>query len=220
MIRANKSRLFHSMFSLYHQRLLRRSFDQIYFYSKGTLPTTPVIYVANHSSWWDGLIFFHLSRTVLPQDLYIMMHESGLKQYPYFKRLGAFSINRNNPKDILHSLQYAQQLVEDGKSVWMFPQGDEFHLETRPLGFQSGITYVLEHCPHTPVVPMSFYYSFGQKKRPEVYIEAGSPLYHHDLPGQSRVEKTTALEQVCTEQLDELKQLVVTKQRNKFSNLL
>ena len=102
----------------------------------------------------------------------------------------------------------------------MFPQGDEFHLETRPLGFQSGITYVLEHCPHTPVIPISFYYSFGQKKNPEVYIEAGSPLYHHDLLGQSRVEKTSALEQVCTEQLDELKQLVVTKQRTKFSNLL
>lgn len=220
MIQANKSQLFHSMFSLYHQRLLRRSFDQIYLHSKGNFPTTPAIYIANHSSWWDGLIYFHLCRTVLTEDIYIMMHESGLKRYPYFKRLGAFSINRSNPKDILRSLHYAEQLVQEGKSVWMFPQGDEFHLEKRPLGFQPGISYVLERLPYTQVVPVSFYYSFGHKKKPDVYIKAGIPFYHHDLSGRSRTEKTAGLEQVCTEQLDELKELVVTRQLNMFSKLL
>lgn len=220
MIQANKSRLFHSMFSLYHQRLLRRSFDQIYLYSKGNCPTTPAIYIANHSSWWDGLLYFHLCRNVLPEDTYIMMHESGLRHYPYFKKLGAFSINRSNPKDILRSLRYAEQLVQEGKSVWMFPQGEECHLEKRPLGFQPGISYMLEHLPHIQVVPISFYYSFGHKKKPEVYIEIGLPLYHHDLSGHSRNEKTAGLEQVFTEQLDELKELVVTRQLNMFSNLL
>ncbi|MGG3924466.1 lysophospholipid acyltransferase family protein [Metabacillus fastidiosus] len=219
MIEARKSIIFEKMFSLYHRQLLAYSFERIYWHQTKTLPGIPAVYIANHSCWWDGLIFYLLNRTVLPKEAYIMMHESGLKQYPYFKWLGAFSINRENPKDILKSLQYAEGLLQQKKSVWIFPQGDEFHLESRPLYFQTGVLYLLEKCPHIPIVPISFYYSFGQKRKPEVYIAAGNHTFHTDLTGNSRKEKTAALEQICTYQLDELKKLVINKQLETFSIL-
>ncbi|WP_203363612.1 lysophospholipid acyltransferase family protein [Bacillus sp. REN10] len=220
MIEAKKSGLFQQMFSLYHRRLVSRSFDHIYWQTAATLPTAPVIFIANHSSWWDGLIFFHLERTALAHELYIMMHEAGLRQYPFFKRLGAFSVNRSQPKEILRSLHYAEQLLKEGKSVCLFPQGDEFHLETRPLRFQSGVTYLLERCPQVPLVPLSFYYSFGHHRKPDVWVFAGQPLVYEQLRGGSRKERTLHLEQLCTKQLDKLKQYVIHEQHQLFTSLL
>lgn len=220
MIPAKKNKYFDFVFTIYLKRLLKSSFDKVYWHSKIDIPASPVLFIANHSSWWDGLLFHHLSRTVIKHDLYMMMHESGLKQYPFFRRLGAFSVNRTHPKDILRSLQYAEQLLQDGETVCLFPQGDEFHIEKRPLQFQTGATYLVERHPEIAIVPLSFYYSFGHNKKPEVWIQAGRPLYDADLFGNQRKDKTQALEQICTLQLDELKGRVVHEQHALFSNLI
>jgi len=220
MIKAKRDQSFEWMFHLVNKRLLRMSFEQIYFQKKDELPKDTAIFVCNHSSWWDGLICFHLRRTVLSHYFYVMMHEHGLKKYPYFKKLGAFSINRSNPKEVFTTLEYTIDLLFEEKSVWIFPQGDEFHLEKRPLNFQSGVLYVLEKCPHIPIIPFSFYYSFGHKRKPEVSVLAGQAFHIEDLHGKNRKEKTASLEQICTKQLDELKKMVIEENHYTFSTLL
>ena len=51
-----------------------------------------------------------------------MMDEQGLRQYPFFRRIGAFSVNRDKPRDMLASLQYAAGLLQSGCPVWVFPR--------------------------------------------------------------------------------------------------
>ncbi|MCA1054983.1 lysophospholipid acyltransferase family protein [Rossellomorea aquimaris] len=220
MIKAKKSPAFRTMFSLYHRRLMKRSFHQIYWRGHDGIGEGAAIFTPNHSSWWDSLILFQLDRHVLTQDLHAMMHEKGMKEYPFFRLIGGFSIDRSHPKEIVRSLNYAKELLLEGKSVCLFPQGDEFHLEKRPLGFQSGVIYLMERCPEIPVIPLSFYYTFGHHQKPEAYLSAGAPVYLRDLDGDSRKSKNAHFEQLCTEQLDQLKELVVAEQVERFTKLL
>ncbi|UOY92101.1 lysophospholipid acyltransferase family protein [Ectobacillus sp. JY-23] len=217
MIPAAKQPWFQSIFQSITRRLLEKHFHSI-FISKHSLKSPPshALFILNHSSWWDGLVSFYLDRLLFGKSGYFMMHESGMKRYPYFRYLGAFSINRDNPKDILRSLQYGASCLSKAENVWMFPQGDERHLEIRPLGFMPGFLYIAEKQPHAPIVPICYYYSFGHHQKPELYISLGEPLNYSNIMGITRAEKAAEIEKICTKQLDELKKLVVSEAYDSF----
>ncbi|KZZ84582.1 lysophospholipid acyltransferase family protein [Bacillus sp. SJS] len=218
MIEASKSKWFDFGFSQYTKRLFKHHFKGIYVHTEENLPVN-ALWCANHSTWWDGLVLHYINRTVLRQDFNIMMHEKGLKDFPYFRRLGAFSVNRENPRDIIQSVKYGGSLLKEGKSVAIFPQGDERHLEQRPLEFLSGIIAMAEISPETPILPIALYYSFGSEKKQELYIGIGEPISYLDLSG-SRKEKTRILEDLFTAGLDELKRKVISRDTNDFLNVL
>ncbi|MFD1030057.1 lysophospholipid acyltransferase family protein [Metaplanococcus flavidus] len=220
MIEAKKSRLFEKAFALYLFSLMRRSFTRFLGQGIQEIPRQPAIFIANHSSWWDGLLFFFLNRTVWKHDIHMMMHEKNLKKYSFFRYLGAFSIDKQNPKDIIRSLQYTEDLLKQGKSVVLFPQGDEYHQEIRPLSFHSGIGYLLDKHPEIPVVPITFYYSFGHEQKPEVWIHQGLSLSIEEIPGTSRKQKSGSLQQFLTTQLDELRQKVIAENTAEFHDFL
>jgi 1-acyl-sn-glycerol-3-phosphate acyltransferase len=200
--------------------LLRKSFSHIFGYEVKKLPDRPVIFIANHSSWWDGLLFFFLNHTIWKHDIHMMMHEKNLKKYIFFRYLGAFSIDKQNPKEIIRSLQYAENLLTKGKSVVLFPQGDEFHQEIRPLDFSNGIGFLTEKHPDIPVVPLTFYYSFRHEQKPEVWIRQSAPLTAAEIAGESRKEKTAFLQETVTLQLDKLKEEVIDENTEDFTDLL
>lgn len=220
MIPAKKIYLFDKGFELYLRPLLNKSFSGLLGRGMQQPSSHAVIFIANHSSWWDGLLFFFLNRTVWKHDIHMMMDEKGLVQYNFFRFLGAFSINRAKPKDILASLHYAEQLLKSGKSVVLFPQGDEFHQEKRPLSFSPGITFLMERCSDIPVIPLSFYYSFRRVQKPEVWMLQGPPFRLEDLAGNGRKEWTTEIEHLSTQQLDELKRFVVAEDTAAFADIL
>ncbi len=219
MIKAKKSALFETGFNLYLTPLIRSSFSLLLGEGVKKIPKKPALFIANHSSWWDGLVFFYLNRTVWRHDIHMMMHEEGLKKHSYFRYLGAFSVNRQKPKDIVLSLQYAENLLKQGKSVVLFPQGDEFHLETRPLAFLAGAAYLMENCPDVPVVPLSFYYSFGHQQKPELWIRQHAAISTDKIAHLTRKEKTAFLEKLSTEQLDSLKKTVISEDSLAFQSL-
>lgn len=219
MMPAQKSGLFERAFAVYLLPSIRRSFSHLY--GRGIdAPKGPALIISNHSSWWDGLLFFFLNYRFWKLDVHIMMHERGLKKFPFFRRLGAFSIDRNNPKDILASLRYAEGLLKQGKTVILFPQGDEYHLETRPLEFHTGILYLMEKCPNVPLVPVRFYYSMRREKKPEVWIDQGTALALTDIPEGSRHERTLWLQNREIAALDRLKGEVLEENYEEFQDML
>lgn len=219
MIKANKQAWFQAMFHLYNQQLLKRYFKGIYVSSSLPLPTRAIVCL-NHSSWWDSLVLFHLNRTYLKTDLYVMMHEKGIRQYPFFRKLGAFSVNRDHPKDIIYSLKYSEILLDQGKTVGLFPQGDEYHLEKRPLTFLPGAIALQDKRPSVPILPISLYYSFGHSKKQEIYIVIGEPINSLSFTGKTRKERNRELEDTFTSQLNLLKNKVVHEQTSCFRQIL
>lgn len=211
MIQAKKSKLFTYFFSLYNRWLIHFSFETIYIKIERPLPQQAV-FIANHSSWWDGLLLHQINYDELKHDLFVMMHESGLQRYPFFRKLGAFSVNRLHPKSVMTSLKYGCTLLEEGKSLWIFPQGDEQALEKRPLDFQAGFMYFVEKNEHVPIIPVVYYYAFRHSRKPDCFIHVGSPIFLNELTGQNRKERTLQIEQVITNQLNELRQAVISGQ--------
>lgn len=219
MITAKKSKPFKYGFSLVLLPLFKRSFHRLLGQKLSEPPDKPVLFIANHSSWWDGLLFFLLNERIWRQDIHIMMDEAGLQRFSFFRWLGAFSVDRTRPKDIMESLRYAKALLDGGKSVILFPQGAEQHLETRPLTFQSGVTYLMEKCPDVPVVPISFYYSFGRERKPDIWVHQHPPLSLADLEGTTRTDRTAALQTHFTALLDAQREDVIAGNEQAYKEL-
>ncbi|WP_411348175.1 lysophospholipid acyltransferase family protein [Paenibacillus sp. WLX2291] len=206
MIAARKSAGFDRIFRLYNDRyLLRRQFQSFAMSGHGldVIPAgQPAIYIMNHSSWWDGLLLYHAFRQTSHADHYVMMEERQLKRYAFFGKLGAFSIDKSSPGDIRQSMRYGGQLLQNGGRVWIFPQGEMKHLDTRPLGFRPGIHLLLRQAPvHTPVIPVTLYYGLFQHARLQVSLHVGEPL-REDWQNLRSAECSALLEEHLTSQLN------------------
>ncbi len=206
MIAANKSAVFEQVFRLYNEwYLLRRQFHS--FMISGELDTVPAgqpaVYMMNHSSWWDGLMVYHALKRTSSAEHYMMMEQRQLERYRFFGKIGAFSINKDSPSDIRQSMRYAGQLLEQGQRVWIFPQGEIRHLETRPLDFRAGISLLLRQSNlHIPVIPVTLYYGLFQHARLQASLMVGQPLLE-DWRALSAAACGELLEQRLTTQLDQ-----------------
>ncbi|MFP4975432.1 lysophospholipid acyltransferase family protein [Paenibacillus sp. CN-4] len=180
MLAAAKSRTFDNLFYLYNSRyLLQRNFR--YVGAAGDLSPDeaagrPILYVMNHSSWWDGLLAYHAARTLTQRDHYFMMEEAQLKKYAFFRKIGAYSIDRHRSSSTAASLKYTASLLKGGGSVWMFPEGEIRRLGAAPLEFQSGAGFVLRLCPEAAVVPVTLVHGLFLHSKPEAVLLAGPPI--------------------------------------------
>ncbi|WP_433922042.1 lysophospholipid acyltransferase family protein [Paenibacillus taichungensis] len=219
MIRAVKSKPFNRIFSLYnHYYLLRRRFRS--FTLSGSLdpllpntgspmePDQPVIYFMNHSSWWDGLLLYHASQQTSRGDHYVMMEEEQLRQYAFFRKLGAYSINKEDASGIRTSLQYTTELLHSGKRVWIFPQGEILHQDARPIEFRPGIGLLLRRSPRAIAVPVTLCHGMVQHDLPEVSMQVGTPLIEEWKAWKSE-EIATRLSRVLEKQLNDHKSELV-----------
>ncbi|GGG20742.1 lysophospholipid acyltransferase family protein [Paenibacillus abyssi] len=223
MIEAVKSRWFDTVFFHYNKHcLLRRHFHSIGL--QGSLDPQEqqgILYVMNHSSWWDGLIAYHLFRTCSRGDHYVMMDEKQMRQYRFFRKLGAFSIDKSSSRGLTQSLKYAVSLLDAGKQVWIYPQGDIQHLEKQPLVFQNGIGFLLERSPKTAVIPVTIYYTMGHYQKAEVTLAAGEPI-RYPWNELGRAEAVRLISDHFNVQLLRHKELVVsgTAAGSDFAQLL
>ncbi|WP_173916647.1 lysophospholipid acyltransferase family protein [Halobacillus sp. Marseille-Q1614] len=219
MIKAKKNKWLMWGFTRFNRQFIRRNFQNIYIRRESERPLNMrKMFIVNHSSWWDSLIIFFLNEQVIKSDAYGMMHKEGMERFPFFRGIGVYSMDANDSSHLIESLQYSCELLNNDKTVWIFPQGKEQHLEKRPLEFSSGISYIVQKTDAVDVVPVSLYYSFGHTKKPDVYIQVGRPLENGTFQQLSRKKITDHLETVATEQLDLLKSAAVKEQHDEFVN--
>ncbi|KEO85188.1 lysophospholipid acyltransferase family protein [Tumebacillus flagellatus] len=211
MIYAQKKALFERVFKVYNTWLMRRFFRGVLVQHAEALHTEgrPLLLYGNHSNWWDGLVVFHLNSTLWKKDAYLMMEEKGLRQYPFFRKLGAYSIHAESTSEIRKSLRYtAERLTHPGSLVCLYPQGKILHQDARPLAFRPGISWLLRHAPHALVCPMATYYGFREDQRPEVFVTFGTPRSVQDVLAAAQ-DPTGVLEEELTQLLDSLQRQVV-----------
>lgn len=217
MIPAEQAPAFRALFDLYNRRyLLPRSFRRVSVSGKldaGVARERPILYIANHSSWWDGLLLYHLWRRSGEHNHYVMMDEAQLSQYRFFRKLGAYSVDKSSPGASRASLRYTESLLGEGARVWLFPQGDIRHLESRPLELQRGAAHLLRRVPQTAVVPVTFYYTSGLHSKPEASLTVGEPIEEDwaALGGQAATQRLT---DALTGQLDRHRARVIAATDN------
>ncbi len=134
-----------------------------------------MILLANHSCWWDLFLVHYLNETV-PFDGFGMMEHFNMVRFGFFKRIGAFSVDRNDPSAVRASLHYANALLRRPRAgVWLFPQGKILSNDARPLEFQRGLKLLLRMAAPVRVVPVAFRYDFWQDEQPECFVRFGTP---------------------------------------------
>lgn len=215
MLEARKSVVVAWCFRRVQKRLLRATFGKLYVQCEGDV--SGALLVGNHSSWWDGLVLFELERASVVPHLYTMMAEEGLRRVPIFRWIGAFSIRPDDARDVMRSLAYAGQLLHEGKTVVLFPQGEERHLELRPLGFLPGAAMLAKRQKRVRVAPFAFYYTVRNERKLEAWVRIGKPV---EMEVRDVGKATEMLEQAVTSLLDALKVDVVAHAMEKYEQLL
>ncbi|WP_082234354.1 lysophospholipid acyltransferase family protein [Halobacillus massiliensis] len=219
MLKAKKNNTLMWGFTRYNRQFIRRNFENIYIRCESNQRLNKKkLFIANHSSWWDSLVIYFLNDQVIQSDAYGMMHKEGMERFPFFRGIGVYSVDSKDRNHLLESLRYSCDLLNNNKTVWIFPQGEEQHLEKRPLHFSNGISYIIQNSKEIEVVPVSIYYSFGHTKKPDIYINVGFPVETTKLIPLQRKEITRYLEKVSTEQLDSLKDCVIQERNDLFIN--
>lgn len=184
MIRAEHKKWAHLVFDNYLNRIIRKDFQN--FYLIGDIPEFDnqkgLIITPNHFSWWDGFFIYYIIKKFSSRDLYIMMLEDQLKKYSFFKKLGAFSINQQNPKSIIESINYASTLIRSDSYLVIYPQGEIEPYEKRPLMVKEGLNKIIEKAEiETDILPVAFKIHHSNQRKPILYSTFGNPISAIDV---------------------------------------
>lgn len=224
MLTANKSIWFEKLFGVYNRNLLKRRFSSFRVRNLQALQNAdkniPLIIYANHSSWWDGLILFELLKSD-DFDIFVLMEEKQLKEYKFFRRLGAFSIVREIPREAVKSLHYAVGSLKEGKNktLLIFPQGEIFPNDKRPLKFFNGLAFLTERLKNCSVIPCSIRLEFLENFKPEIFVSFGEAELFDDSSSIDRKNLTKRFEEKLTTNLDSLKSAIIKKQLDDFQQI-
>ncbi len=135
----------------------------------------PVIIAANHVAWWDAFLTVRLDQA-LGTEGFCLMDTDNLERLPFFAWLGAIPLDRSHPRKSLHDLQASLGLLDrPGRTLWIFPQGEQRPFHLRPLGLHKGVRYLAEKS-RAPVLPLSISYLYRQAPRPRIVLDLGEPL--------------------------------------------
>ncbi|MBS2031139.1 MAG: lysophospholipid acyltransferase family protein [Deltaproteobacteria bacterium] len=198
-------------FALYARRLLARHAAIVR--RRGVLPKRGerVLYLVNHSSWWDALVVVLLSREIGGDQL-ALMGEAGLRQFPFFGRLGALSVPASRgPREVLRLFRQVRARVDAGAQVWMFPQGEQRHPDVQPLGFERGADVLARTLAPCRVVPIALRWETWRWQHPELLVSIGEPL---EVAGDL---KPGALEELLAREVSTLRSDCIAQRTDNFA---
>ncbi|MBK6315532.1 MAG: lysophospholipid acyltransferase family protein [Blastocatellia bacterium] len=216
MIEARSSPRFERLFAVYAAWTVRRHFRAVYV--RGTLPDTraPLLVCVHHAGWWDPILLFHLSRRRFPGRHFTMMEEANLRRFGFFRRLGAFGIDRASKNGPLASLRYAlKRLSEPTSRVWIFPQGTITPVDRRPINVDPGAAWLATRAG-VPVVAVAIRYEFREDQLPEAFVS-------FSLPELVRVERTVdedPVRELLTSEADGLRDAVWSGGLDEFERVV
>ena len=180
-------------------------------------PQPGVLMLANHSSWWDFFMAVFTYET-LGFDGYGMTEHSNLRKFGFFRRIGAYSVERTDPASVREAIDYTSELlVRPRTAVFLFPQGRIVCNDVRPLEFQGGLRLILQKVGRLRIVPTAFRYDFWQDERPEAFVRLG------EVVEVDRSQRATVLEDLrerLTAEVDALKADALTQDASRFEVLL
>lgn len=126
---------------------------------RGTLPEGPVVWAANHHSWWDGFVAVSLLRADA-RDFALLMDAENLEAFAFLRRGGAIGTA---------NLRAAVAALRRGETVVVFPEAEL--LPPGPLGpVHSGAQWLARQAPATLVAVALRVINRGHQW-PEVYVD-------------------------------------------------
>jgi 1-acyl-sn-glycerol-3-phosphate acyltransferase len=181
MIKAKHTKWAEFVFEKYLDTIFKKSFSDINLI--GDIPEISnddqLIVLPNHSTWWDGFFVWYLNKILFQRKFYIMMLESRLKKYNFFSKLGAFSIDQNNPKSIIETFSYINTILQSKDRIILnyYPQGELLPNIIRPIKIQPGILKIIRNFNgNLSIIPLGIRAEFLGDRLPYVFFNLGKPI--------------------------------------------
>lgn len=184
MIKANEKYWARLVFYAYLEKLLKKNFSHFYAVNEINFPknVSQILVTPNHFSWWDGFFIDYILRKETNYKIKLMMLEEQLKQYWFFRYVGAFSINIENKISIKNSMNYTVKLMNKKENcVVVYPQGKIEPFQKRPLDIKEGIKLILKNKLDAKIVTIGFKIDYANEQKPFVAVRIGQTFNAEDL---------------------------------------
>ncbi|SKB62324.1 1-acyl-sn-glycerol-3-phosphate acyltransferase [Daejeonella lutea] len=139
MLEPRRNSFIHAFFSWYISRIISTDFHKLAFNEVQFDRDKSILLLANHYSWWDGFLLFHINKVYFRKKFHVMITEENYENVWFLKYLGSFSVKKNS-RSIIETLEYAGRLLDDSENlVLIFPQGKLFSNHIDEIQFQKGL---------------------------------------------------------------------------------
>jgi chlorobactene lauroyltransferase len=225
MLKAKKSVWFESVFAVYNRNLIKRRFGSLKVSNLEILQNSersfPLIIYANHSSWWDGLTAFEISRAA-KLDSFVMMEEKHLRRLFLFRKLGAFSVDRENARSARNSIEYSAGLLKENprRTLWIFPQGEILPNDARPFVFFSGLSRIIKKVRSCYALPLAMRYEFAGEYKPEIFVKIGNADFIEQTENFNIKRQTEDFSKKLTTISDELKSDILSQNLKVYRKII
>ena len=160
----------------------------------------PVLYVANHNSYFDIMITYALC-----PDLTGYIAKDSLEKVPllniWMKRLYCLFLKRDDMKASLKTILQAIEYVKKGISICIFPEGTRGDSDEM-APFKEGSMKIAEKTG-CPIVPMAISQDHMPFVKPtHVTVEYGAPIYPKELAKEERRALGRLSQNMIQEMLD------------------
>ncbi|MEM7622423.1 MAG: lysophospholipid acyltransferase family protein [Planctomycetota bacterium] len=132
----------------------------------------PVIGAMNHLSWWDPIVMLNLHRWYFEgRTLRAPMNADQLARFGFFRRLGTFGLNPDEPASLDAMARYLHDYfhAERHPTLWINPQG-RFADPREPVEVRPGVARVAASHDATRAVAVALEYAFWTDQKPELLI--------------------------------------------------
>ncbi len=232
MLEVRRSWAYTRWFGWYSRRQFRRHFHSLRVAMPPGLPamdtSIPVIFYCNHAYWWDGFWSQICTELWFRQNLFIIIEQPQLEKHRFFTRIGAFSIDRGNPRSAVRTLDYASKCLLSPSplqnALWIFPQGLIEHVDKRPLLFFRGTAgiadRVLKSSGKLYLVSVVSRIEYLEDQKPELFLSF-RPEHLLTRDGWEGLDALTGYMQETTEShLDEVKRQVTERRLDGFETII
>jgi 1-acyl-sn-glycerol-3-phosphate acyltransferase len=143
MVYPKENKLIYWLLSTYVKWLIRKNFHELLFNSVEIDKNKSILLLANHFSFWDGLILHSINYKLFKKKFHVMVGHDTTYKLKYLRYGGAFSVKKN-AREMLESLDYAAKLLNDPQNlVILFPQGKLYSNFVEDIHFEKGILKVI-----------------------------------------------------------------------------
>lgn len=98
-------------------------------------------------------------------------------EHPFFSKIGAFSVNLDNPRSAVQSLRYAFESMQRPHScLFIYPEGRIVPFSTQKPEFKKGLGWLAGQCKGCDLVPVGIYINTARFDKPELWIRIGRKI--------------------------------------------
>lgn len=174
---------------------------------------TPVLYIGNHRSFFDIVLTY----VRVPRPTGYIAKKS-LEKVPllnvWMRNLHCLFLDRENIKAGMQTILAAIDLMKNGKSICIFPEGSRSKEEGTFLPFHEG-SFKIAAKADCPIIPMTivnsaavFENQFPKIRKAHVVIEYGKPIYVKELPKEQQKQLAPYVQNIIMETYKQNKELI------------